>query len=398
MEREGSRTRRAAALLGVAVLVAAAVGGAYALTRGSSVANRIVVSEDGCGFGWTPPRSGRTVFTVANTTPKTVYSVEIMNASLSSIYGQIDALAPSTDLPLDVVLPPGTYLFRCQTAAGDTLVSPTGEVRGAPVADAHPYTPADDVQMHFAMVDYRASLMPIMRRLVADTDRLAAAVRSGRLETARRLWLPAHLDYARLGVAYDTFGQFNDEINGRPLGLVGGVHSPRFQGFLRLEYGLWHGQSVTRLTPVVTALDTAVHGLLARFPKMAIPDGDLSLRAHEILENTLQFELTGETDEGSNTNLATAWANVQGTGLALHALHSVLGNANPALLASATAGLSRLDGILESYRRPDGSWLPLQSLSIAQHERLDGSLSGLLEHLELIPDELQPAPAGEADD
>jgi high-affinity iron transporter len=390
--------RRTAVLLGAGVLVAVAAVGGYALTRGSGVPNRIVVSQDGCGFGWTPPRSGRTVFTVENTTPKTVYSVEIMNASLSSIYGQIDALAPSTDLPLDVVLPPGTYLFRCQTAAGDTLVSPTGQVHGAPVIDAHPYTPADDVQMQFAMVDYRASLMPVLQRLVADTDRLSAAVRSGELGTARRLWLPAHLDYAQLGVAYDTFGEFNDEINERPVGLVGGVRSPKFHGFLRLEYGLWHGQSVATLTPVVTALDTAVHGLLARFPKMAIPDGDLSLRAHEILENTLQFELTGETDEGSNTNLATAWANVQGTGLAVHALRSVLGTANPTLLANATAGLGRLSGILASYRRPDGTWAALQSLTIAQHEQLDGTLSGLLEQLELIPDELQPAPTGEADD
>jgi high-affinity iron transporter len=327
-----------------------------------------------------------------------VYSVEIVDAAQSSIYGQIEALAPSTSLPLDVVLPPGSYMFRCQTKSGVTLVSSSAQVRGTAVTGAHPYTPIDPQQMQFAMVDYRASLLPVLKQLVVDTSRLSAAVRAGQLAAARTLWLPAHLDYAKLGVAYDTFGPFNDLINGRPLGLVGGVHSPKFKGFLRLEYGLWHGQSTATLAPVAVALDGAVHGLLRAFPKLAIPDDDLSLRSHEILENTLQFELTGETDEGSHTNLATAWANVQGTGLALQALNSVLGRANPQLLADATTGLNKLDGILGSYKRPDGNWVALQSLTIGQREQLDGALSGLLEHLELIPDVLQPAPSGGDDD
>jgi high-affinity iron transporter len=142
----------------------------------------------------------------------------------------------------------------------------------------------------------------------------------------------------------------------------------------------------------------SVRGLLKAFPKMAIPAGDLTLRAHEILENTLQFELTGETDQGSHTNLGTAWANVQGTGLALKALRPVLKNAKPQLFTHASARLVRLGGMLQSYQRPGGGWVALQSLTIGQRQRLDGALSGLLEQLALIPDVLQPAPTGANDD
>ena len=144
-------------------------------------------------------------------------------------------------------------------------------------------------------------------------------MKGGRLAQARKLWLPAHLDYARLGVAYGTFGKFNDEINGRPLGLVGGVHDPHFQGFLRLEYGLWHGQSRSELDPVATTLDERSTPSRGNFGR-----SDAELDEHRSpaagardLENTLQFELTGETNEGSNTNLATAWANIQGERLLL---------------------------------------------------------------------------------
>src|SRR5262249_7018778 len=156
--------------------------------------------------------------------------------------------------------------------------------------------------------------------------------RPGDLAAARRLWLRAHLDYSELGVAYDTFGKFNDEINQ--------------DGFLRLEYGLWHGQSAAELRLVAAALGKAVHGLVDRFPRLTIPTGDLSLRTHENLENTLQFELTGQTDQGSDTNLGTAWSNVRGTELAVNALSPVLRQTHPALVKDLRSKLTRLEGML----------------------------------------------------
>jgi high-affinity iron transporter len=391
------RPARLIAVAAVAVLAAVGAAAAFALTRGGARAGRIVVNATQCGSGWTPPRSGRTVFTVANTTPATVFSIVLANADQSRIYGQIATLDPATEVPLDVVLPPGHYAFVCSARSGLSLVSPLEQVRGGPVADAHPYAPVSNELMQIAAQDYDGSLRAIMRQLLRDTDRLDAAVQAGRLVPARRLWLTAHLDYARLGVAYDTFGRFDEEIDQRPLGLPGGVHNPRFRGFLRLEYGRWHSQPTAALAPVSTALDRAVRGLVKSFPKLTIPPGDLSQRAHEILENTLQFELTGETDQGSHSNLGTAWANVQGTELAVSALHPALVRADPRLARTATAGLDRFGALLAARRKADGTWTPLGSLTTVQRERIDGAASSLLEQLELIPDRLQAAPSGGSD-
>jgi high-affinity iron transporter len=386
------------AIVGVAIIAGGAVA-AFALTRGGGAeAGRIVVSSSQCGLDWTAPPSGRTVFTVENTSPSTVYSVVLANAYQTRIFGQIETLDPSTTVPLDVVLPPGEYAFVCSAKSGLSLVSPLREVRGDPISDAHPYTPVSDQLMQITAHDYNQSLRPVMAQLQRDTDRLDAAVQSGRLVEARRLWVPAHLAYSKLGVAYDTFGSFNDEINQRPLGLPGGVHNPRFRGFLRLEYGLWHAEPKATLAPISTALDRSVHGLVKAFPKLTVPSGDLSLRAHEILENTLQFELTGATDEGSHSNLGTAWANVQGTRLAVAALHPALERADRQLARDAPAGLERLGAILATYRQADGGWTALASLTAAQRERIDGVTSSLLEQLELIPDKLQPVPSGGGDD
>ncbi len=76
----------------------------------------------------------------------------------------------------------------------------------------------------------------------------------------------AHLDYERLGAAYDTFGSFNDEIDGRPNGLPLGVNDPGWTGFLRLEYALWHNQSAATVATVANVLDSDVDGLVAASP------------------------------------------------------------------------------------------------------------------------------------
>jgi high-affinity iron transporter len=115
---------------------------------------------------------------------------------------------------------------------------------------------------------------------------------------------------------------------------------------------------------------------------------DLPLRAHEILENALQFELTADTDEGSNTNLATVLANVQGTQTVMNALTPLLTRRDPALLTTSQRGLVALTSQLARYDGP-GGWTPVQSLTTSEREQLDGSVSSLLETLSLIPGSLR---------
>ena len=406
------------AIVGSAAALAIAGGISVAASGGHGDASRIAVSDSACASGWSA-HSGRTVFTVENTAPHDFFSVQLVSgadpvlavepispanaarAANAEVFGQVSLLAPQTEVPLDAVLPPGRYFVRCLDSNGNTFDSPVTRVGGGtvrsgdgPVAGARPYSPVTPNQLAFAMQSYRTSVQPVLSRLAADTDRLARAVRAGRFTLARTLWLPAHLDYARLGVAYGTFGRLDGEIDGRPLGLLRGAHDPGFRGFLRLEYGLWHGQSRQGLVHVASALDAAVHGLVKAAGSTASViwvNTDLPLRAHEILENTLQFELTAETDEGSNTNLATAWANVQGESIALGAVVPLLRSRDPRLLASTRTASARLEAAFAAYRRPDGAWERLGALTLRQRERLDSATGALLEQLEKIPDELRPA-------
>jgi len=356
----------------------------------------ITVSGSTCAPGWTAPPSGDRTFVVANH-GSSVIEVDLIGGSGKEVgeevYAEIERLAPHTSLTLQTVLPPGRYAWRCRGVDDGTGgVSNWKRVTGQPVSGAHPYVPVDDTQVTTATLDYRSAITAGLGQMATDADQLAAVVDGGQLTQARALWLTANLQWEELGAAYDTFGTYGTEIDGRPNGLPGGVDDPHFTGLLRLEYGLWHGQPTSELTPVADDLDTAVHQLVTAFPTLQTTPNNVALRTHEILENTLQFELTGEEDEGSHTELATAWANVVGTQTALSAIAPLLKLHDAKVLTSVTAGLDQMAAQFHQYLQPDGTWTPLATLTTAQREQLDGSVGALLEQLAEIPDLLDVPP------
>ncbi|MEU1165767.1 imelysin family protein, partial [Streptomyces sp. NPDC005921] len=188
--------------------------------------------------------------------------------------------------------------------------------------------------------------------------------------------------------AYGTFEDFDQKINGRADGLAGGVADPDFAGFHRVEYGLWHAQTAGQLKAPVQALADAVAGLQKAFPAQDFDPGDLPLRAHEILENTLQFELTADTDEGSGTNLATANANLAGTRELLTVLRPLLTTRAPALLPTVDADIARLQKLLDAEHQGAG-WTPVEKLDATARQQLNGVTGQLLEDLSPVPDLLE---------
>ena len=143
---------------------------------------------------------------------------------------------------MPALLPPGHYSFECEAFSGNTLLSDSQQVTGPAVHDAHPFVPPEIDVVQSATIAYQNSLLPYLKRLEVDTD--AVDARGGlRRPVGGTLALASRpTSTTASGAAYDTFGNFNEEINGRPFGLQGGVDSPHFMGFLRLEYGLWHQQ------------------------------------------------------------------------------------------------------------------------------------------------------------
>jgi high-affinity iron transporter len=163
------------------------------------------------------------------------------------------------------------------------------------------------------------------------------------------------------------------------------VDDPGWTGFLAIEHALWHGAPAARLRPLTRRLVADVTSLIADFPSEDTDSEDLPLRAHEILENALQFQLTGQEDQGSGTTLATLDANTQGTQEVLSLLAPLLRERDPGLVESLDQGLGALRAQLAVTHGEAAPWPAAATLDRATRERLDGALGGLLEQLARIP-------------
>ncbi len=365
---------------GAAVVVLGGGLAAYAGT-GSEV---ISVNEHDCASGGTGPTGGSQVLQLKDNArdPVELYLIEPAG---NKVYAELQDFTPGTTRTLPTTLTAGRYAFRCVFSNGTVLTSADYTVTGT-TADALPgVAPMPDLALGAPVTAYRAYVEHALPGLLADSRTLNADLLAGDLTRARTDWLTAHLDYERLGAAYNTFQDFDGEINGTADGLPLGTADPSWTGFFRIEYGLWHGQSAAELRPLTAELVKDVQGLIADFPSEDTDPGDLPLRSHEILENALEFQLSGTDDYGSGTTLATVYANTQGTVAVLGTLTSLIQPRDPQLLASIDQWIATVQHDLLGCRAADGTWTPVAALPRARRQTLDGDLGELLEQLSSVP-------------
>jgi iron uptake system EfeUOB component EfeO/EfeM len=374
---------RTASTIASATLVAAVV--ACGASGKSQPSNMITVSDSQCGETWHLAKPGWYTFQISNQGVNGA-EIDLTNPANGAIYAEIENSGPGTTTPMTLDVGSGKYAFLCLFSDSNPQVGPTvsvgGDVKGTPAI-----LPVTDNELIPLAKKYQADLEAGIKVLAGQTDTLAAAVEGGNLTAAKSDWLAAHLQYETLGDAYGAFGNYDNEIDGRADNL--GVTNSQWTGFYRLEYGLWHGQSAAELTGVARTLDRDVHGLLAWWPSQQIALSDLGRRAHEVIENALQFQLTGHDDYGSGTTLATTVANIQASRVLLNLLQPLLSPRYPGLPQVYT-DLDTLQGLLAKEHLPNGSWVPVSALPTQTREQIDAACDQALQDLAPVASITEP--------
>jgi iron uptake system component EfeO len=379
------------ALIAIIGLVCIAVSGCTTTVKKPAAASptpTVNVSLSNCGQGWHPTRAGPQQLRLSNTDTR-AGEVYVADAKTGALFGYVEPLGAGTSADLALDLGAGRYRIECVMEDSDPILGPVVTLTGSSTVQSPSVLPVSDADLIPYVKQYEAYVTRTLPSLATATHQLAQDIAAGRLVNARRDWLPAHLIYERLGAAYGAFGDADRAINATADGLPGGVRDVGFTGFHRVEYGLWHGQSAAALVPAARALDVAVGGLRANFAGAQIDPLEVAIRAHEITENALQFELTGRTDYGSHSNLATVQANLAGTVTVLDILKPLIASRYSAFsltlveVAAAQQDLARL-------RPASGDWPALSALTRAQHERVDSDVSELTELLAPIASICEP--------
>jgi iron uptake system component EfeO len=383
------RTGMLPGVIAVASLSAAgllsACGGSSAAPEAAAPAGKVItVSAASCGTGWRHPAAGVQTLQIHNMWTGAL-EVELIDSNTGAVYARVEGIGPGTTQAMQVDVGSGEYAFECSGINYADRVGSTFDI-GGHVRGGIGILPVSLNDMITVTSESRAYVTGGLATLSRQTARLAAQIRAGDLGAARVTWLSAHLTFERLGSAYGMFGSY-DEIDGLPFGLPGGVRDPSFTGLYRLEYGLWHGQSPAELSGPAAALNLDVRSLRTAYPGMQqSPDltlSDLALRTHEVLENAMRFQISGQADFGSGTTLATAAAGIDATLAQLKILHPLMVGRYPDLPA-LHSWLDRLQRLIDAADTSRG-WRPAADLTTAQREMINAAAGQALELLALIP-------------
>jgi len=364
---------RTAVLVGAAALALAGCSSSGS-DHGAEPAPEITVSVSGCGTGWTGPHAGQQSFVLHDTDTRDG-EVFLTEADTGAVLAYVDPIGYGTTATMRVDLGSGRYAFECAMTDEDVVTGPAVTVPGHAKGGAVAVRAVSEADLIGPTLQYERYVKTQLRGLAAAVTTLRSDVAGGRLAAARTDWLAAHLNYERLGAAYDAFGELDGKINGTAAGLPKGVDDPHFTGFHRIEYGLWHGETARGVLPYATTLVRDVAALRTQFARAQIDPLTVAIRAHEITENALQFELTGQTDYGSHSNLATVAANLEGTRVVLNLLRP--------LLVPRYPGLARTEQWLARTTKDVTAKVgtALSRLTRPQREQLDADVSQLAELL-----------------
>jgi iron uptake system component EfeO len=379
------RTTRLLPIAAALVVTVALTGCGTSAKPSASAGDVIKVNLGSCGGHWHLAHPGWHTFEIRDN-GNAGADVDLTNPANGAVYSELEEMGPGTTTPMTLNVGSGKYAFICSfvdtnTSSGPTITVP-GHAKGTPAT-----LPITFNELIPYAKKYQAMTETALKVLQGETVTLNSAVQSNHLATAKRDWLTAHLQYQTLGAAYGAFGNYDTWIDGRADAT--GVNGPQFTGFYRLEYGLWHNQSDKELKPVAQRLLQNVNGLVRWWPNQQISLITLGRRAHEVIENALEFQLTGHDDYGSGTTLASTAANVTASFVLLNLLHPLLAPRYNGL-KSVYFWLNRLKSLLEKEHLANGSWVPVSRLPTLARQEIDAACGQALQELAPIASITEP--------
>ena len=347
----------------------------------------ITVSSNQCGGNWSVPGPGWHTFEIDNQSTGGG-EIDLIDPANGAIYAEVENTGPGTVTPMRLNLGSGTYAFMCNfndfNPQVGAKVTVGGHAKGTPAILPVSYNET----IPYAK-KYQAYAEAGLKVLAGQTATLAADVRRGRPGggEAGLAHRPPAVPDARRGVRDVRRLRRRDRRRTRT---PPGCAARSGPGSTAWSTGCGTGSPAHELTPVAARSSKDVNALLAWWPTQQIPLSDVGLRTHEILENALQFQLTGHDDYGSGTTLATTLANIAGHPRAARPCCTRCSRPRYPGLPAVYSGLDRLQSLLEKEHRPNGTWVPVAALPTSARQAIDAACGAVLQSLAPIASITEP--------
>ena len=317
------------------------------------------------------------------TVPPEKIAFQIKNASHRGVEWEIlkdhmvvderENIIPGFTSTLTTKLDESEYEMTC-----GLLSNPKGKliVKVATKGEEEPKT----ADLSGVITTYKSYVAGEVDQLVTNTKLLVEAVKAGKLEAAQKAYAPAHMYYERIEPVAEVFDDLDKSMDSRADDYEKKEADPKFSGYHRIEYGLFHEKSTKGLETYADQLMKDAEDLKGRIASLKITPKVLVGGASELIEEVASKKISGEEDRYSKTDLWDFRANLDGAQKIVKLLHGDIEKRDPALLERIDTNFAKVDKDLDKYKAGQG-FESYEALKDTDKTALKGPITALAEDL-----------------
>jgi iron uptake system component EfeO len=354
-----SAARRPRAVLAISAVAAFAAVSALAGCSSSSTAKAsaassqsaggdprkasvVISAADGCSADKVSFPAGALTFDITNKDATAVSEVELQSGQ--RIVGEKENLPPGFSGTFSVTVDAGSYTLYCPGAQQEnTTITVTG--KAATGSDS-----SVDALLAQGTKQYGAYVTSQVGYLVQTAQALQTALQGSDLTAAQQAYMKARPYYEKIEPVAESFTVGSDNLDNDIDARVDDVPASQWEGFHRIEQGLFQNKSLTGLATYGAGLVTDVKKLQTLTTGLTYKPYELANGAQDLLDEVASSKITGEEERYSHIDLLDFQANDEGAEQAFAALQAALQEIDPTLTSSISQAFTSLDTLVDTYR------------------------------------------------
>ena len=327
---------------GSAASTGSSAAGSSATGADAHKATITITAADGCSVDRQSFPAGTLTVQITNKDATAVSEVELQSGQ--RIVGEKENLPPGFSGAFTVSVTAGTYTMYCPGATHEnTPITVTGTA-------ASSGSTGTDALLAQGTKEYGAYVTAQVGYLVQTTEALQTALQGGDLTAAQSAYMKARPYYEKIEPVAESFTVGGDNLDSDIDARVDDVPADQWEGFHRIEMGLFQDHSLSGLAGYGAGLVENVKKLQSLADGLGYKPFELANGAQDLLDEVAGSKITGEEERYSHIDLLDFQGNDEGAEQAFASLQPALQKIDPALAATIASSFTSLDTLVDTYR------------------------------------------------
>lgn len=243
-------------------------------------------------------------------------------------------------------------------------------------------TTSSTAALEQATVEYKAFVEEQIGQLLTDTEKWAAVLKAGDLETAKAQYPLIRMTYERSEPIAESFGESDVKIDYREVDYVAENNSDEgWSGFHRIEKILWLENTTVGTEAYADQLVNDIKELKAKIATVEVTPDLMLTGAVDLLNEVATTKITGEEEIFSHTDLYDFRANIEGAEEIFKLFKPLLEEKDADLAKDLEAEFQHVNDLLDTYMTDKENYKSYTDLTADDTKKLAEAVTKLGEPL-----------------